>query len=72
MAASVPKSARGAALAAGLLILAGCGSGAAEVADEPPIVRVAIVEPAGGGLDRYTGVVAPRIESALGFVWPAR
>jgi RND family efflux transporter MFP subunit len=28
---------------------------------------VAIVEPAGGGLDRYTGVVAPRIESALGF-----
>jgi RND family efflux transporter MFP subunit len=52
---------------AGLLLLTACGSGAAEVGPEPPIVRLAIVAPGGGDIDRYTGVVAPRIESALSF-----
>lgn len=50
-----------------LLLLAACGRGAAEVVPEPPLVTLAPVEAAGGDIDRYTGVVAPRIETALSF-----
>ena len=50
-----------------LLLLAACGRGAAESAPEPPLVQLATVRAAGGEVDRYTGVVAPRIESALSF-----
>jgi RND family efflux transporter MFP subunit len=42
------------------------------MAPEPPIVMVATVVPAGGEVDRYTGVVAPRIESALSFRVPGK
>lgn len=49
------------------LVLAGCGEGTAQVAPAPPLVRVAVAQPDGGGVDRYTGVVAPRVESALSF-----
>jgi hypothetical protein len=50
-----------------LLLLAGCGRSAAEVAPQPPLVKLATVATAGGDIDRYTGVVAPRVESALSF-----
>jgi multidrug efflux pump subunit AcrA (membrane-fusion protein) len=47
--------------------LSACGAGSAEVAPEPPLVSLAVVRPADGGSDSYTGVVAPRVESAVGF-----
>ena len=50
-----------------LLLIGGCGRSAAEVAPQPPLVKLATVATAGGDIDRYTGVVAPRVESALSF-----
>ncbi len=50
-----------------LLLLVACGRGAAEVAPQPPLVKLATVEAASGDIDHYTGVVAPRIDSALSF-----
>jgi RND family efflux transporter MFP subunit len=61
------QHARAGAALLGLLLAAACGRSAAQVPPEPPLVRLATVAAARSDADRYTGVVAPRIESALSF-----
>ena len=56
-----------AVLTGSALGLSACGAGSAEVIAEPPLVSIAVVRPADRGSDSYTGVVAPRVESAVGF-----
>jgi len=50
-----------------LLLLAACGHADADPRTDPPFVRVATAEQAIGGNDSYTGVVASRVQSNLGF-----
>jgi multidrug efflux pump subunit AcrA (membrane-fusion protein) len=68
----IAKVVRAAPFLAAALFLTGCGGGVAEVASEPPLVLAATISPAGGEIDRYTGVIAPRIESALSFRVPGK
>ncbi|MCJ2031631.1 efflux RND transporter periplasmic adaptor subunit [Methylobacterium sp. J-043] len=49
------------------LALAACSPAETAVTPEPPLVQVAEVAPAVGGVSRYTGVIRARTESNLGF-----
>ncbi|SDA33036.1 RND family efflux transporter, MFP subunit [Methylobacterium sp. UNC378MF] len=49
------------------LALSACSPGQTAVTPEPPLVQVAEVAPAAGGVARYTGVIRARTESNLGF-----
>ncbi|MEI9886101.1 MAG: efflux RND transporter periplasmic adaptor subunit [Rhizomicrobium sp.] len=61
-----PFSRFGAALL--VLLLGACGGSAGpDPRAEPPLVQVATVRPAGGASRSFTGVVAARVQSDLGF-----
>lgn len=55
----------------GLLIAAlamtGCGQASTDPRALPPLVRTAVLEAGGGGSQEYTGIVAARVQSDLGF-----
>ena len=57
--------ARGPAVA--IALLAGCGEKEADPRSEPPLVRVTTPTLAGSGSREFTGVVAARVQSDLGF-----
>ncbi|WP_157220165.1 efflux RND transporter periplasmic adaptor subunit [Flavisphingomonas formosensis] len=50
-----------------LLLLAACGHAEADPRTEPPLVRISTAGPAASGDDSYTGIIASRIQSNLGF-----
>ncbi|WP_437871782.1 efflux RND transporter periplasmic adaptor subunit [Methylorubrum extorquens] len=49
------------------LVVSACSPAETAVTPEPPLVQVAEVAPAVGGVSRYTGVIRARTESNLGF-----
>lgn len=65
-----PRRAYGAAVALLVLpsvVLAGCHRAEPDPRSEPPLVRTAISQPDRGASREFTGIVAARVQSDLGF-----
>jgi RND family efflux transporter MFP subunit len=65
-----PRRAYGAAIALSVLpsiVLAGCHRAEPDPRSEPPLVRTAISQPDRGASREFTGIVAARVQSDLGF-----